>query len=150
MEFEFFGARKTQKQRAVEFALKFFERELNLTSSKLRLAVMTDAGIAQENEVHGSTAAQVFFEGNTGILMYNPRLPFNKILECIAHEMVHVKQHARGQIVRKVSRNGRTVTYWCGRRVDTSRVHYFDLPWEREAYGRERVLFNALIKALSS
>ncbi len=69
---------------------------------------------------------------------------FEKTLETIAHELVHVKQFARGEMVdlmsvRKVS--------WQGTRYDRADTEYWDLPWEIEAHGRERGLFVRLCEA---
>jgi hypothetical protein len=53
----------------------------------------------------------------------------------LAHEMVHVKQFAKGhfQIV-----NGKH--YWKGKLV-TKRTKYLDQPWEREAFAKQEILF---------
>jgi hypothetical protein len=53
----------------------------------------------------------------------------------LAHEMVHVKQFAKGQfqIV-----DGKY--YWMGKRV-TKRVKYLDQHWEVEAFSRQEILF---------
>lgn len=53
----------------------------------------------------------------------------------LAHEMVHVKQFAKGhfQIV-----DGKY--FWMGKRV-TKRVKYLDQPWEVEAFSRQEILF---------
>lgn len=66
----------------------------------------------------------------------------HQILETLAHEMVHVKQFARGEM-----RDLRSVVdsiNWNGSRIDTSKIDYWDLPWEIEAHGREQGLFTRL------
>lgn len=58
----------------------------------------------------------------------------------LAHEMVHVKQFAKGhfQIVNDKY-------FWMGKRV-TKRVKYLDLPWEAEAFARQEILFRKAIE----
>jgi hypothetical protein len=57
-----------------------------------------------------------------------------KLLETLAHEMVHVKQYARREL--------HPVTdTWCGKTYNPDKVSYWDLPWEIEAHGREVGLF---------
>lgn len=58
----------------------------------------------------------------------------------LAHEMVHVKQFAKGhfQIV-----DGKY--FWMGKRV-TKRVKYLDQPWEREAFSKQEILFRKAIE----
>lgn len=62
------------------------------------------------------------------------RLRLRKLLETIAHEMVHVKQYARREL-HPVNDT------WCGKTYNPKKVSYWDLPWEIEAHGREVGLF---------
>ena len=52
------------------------------------------------------------------------------ILETLAHEMVHVKQFAYGEI-------NDSLSVWKGQAVDLDEVDYWWLPWEIEAHGME-------------
>jgi hypothetical protein len=61
-------------------------------------------------------------------------LSLRKLLETVAHEMVHVKQYAR----KELSPYG---SVWCGKTYNPKKVSYWDLPWEIEAHGREVGLF---------
>ena len=58
-----------------------------------------------------------------------------KLLETVAHEMVHVKQYARREL------NANIDGCWMGKTVDPKKTNYWDLPWEIEAHGRETGLF---------
>ena len=60
-------------------------------------------------------------------------------LVALAHELVHVKQYARNEI-RDVFR-GPTRIKWKKEYVDDDTTHYYDLPWEIEAHGREYGLY---------
>jgi|TARA_B110000977_G_C10777150_1_gene377099 hypothetical protein len=61
-------------------------------------------------------------------------LSHRKLLETIAHEMVHVKQYARREL-------NPTTEVWMGKTYNPKKVSYWDLPWEIEAHGREVGLF---------
>ena len=66
------------------------------------------------------------------------RLPLRKMLETVAHEMVHVKQYARREMN---DWQYKEIYYkWKGTYVPDS-TNYWDLPWEIEANGREIGLF---------
>ena len=65
--------------------------------------------------------------------------PIQTLLETVAHEMVHVKQFARGEL-KDLSREV-NVCKWRGSIVKCNIVNYYDLPWEIEANGRERGIF---------
>tara|TARA_R110000851_G_scaffold238476_1_gene391274 strand:+ start:388 stop:825 length:438 start_codon:yes stop_codon:yes gene_type:complete len=62
------------------------------------------------------------------------KLSLRKLLETVAHEMVHVKQYARREL-HPVHET------WCGKTYNPKKVSYWDLPWEIEAHGREVGLF---------
>ena len=63
----------------------------------------------------------------------------NEVLLLLAHEMVHVKQWARGETKDYVA--GPRFRRFNGILYDTDVIDYWDLPWEIEAYGRERGLY---------
>ena len=73
----------------------------------------------------------------------NASQELDDILETIAHEMVHVKQYARGEHAQLMTRG---VYRW--------KKEYFPLdypykkqPWEKEAYKLEKVIMKAYKKA---
>ena len=64
-------------------------------------------------------------------------LRLRRLLETVAHEMVHVKQYARGELYQGV----RIAKHrWKGKWVSNN-IDYWDQPWEIEAHGREAGLF---------
>jgi hypothetical protein len=68
----------------------------------------------------------------------NPRLQRYKMLQCLAHEMVHVKQYARGELSSEL-----ITAKWQGKvyKITNSFEDYLNYPWEVEAYGRDRALY---------
>ncbi len=65
----------------------------------------------------------------------NPHFKKNEQLSALAHEMVHLKQFARRELVH--SRYGELKWPACKRQPK----EYYEQPWEIEAYGREIGLF---------
>lgn len=58
----------------------------------------------------------------------------------LAHEMVHVKQFVKGQLVQKKGTgNHPPKNYWMGK---LNKKSYFERPWELEAFGRQQILAN--------
>jgi hypothetical protein len=62
------------------------------------------------------------------------KLSLRKLMETLAHEMVHVKQYARREFHPAHDK-------WMGKTINPKKVSYWDLPWEIEAHGRETGLF---------
>ena len=56
------------------------------------------------------------------------------LLKSLAHELVHVKQWAKGEFYQL--QRERKVYKFCGQRYDTDKMDYWDTPWEIEAHGR--------------
>lgn len=63
----------------------------------------------------------------------------HKLLTTLAHEMVHVKQFATGELKDLIS-NAHSIS-WKGQRLDTRKINYWDYPWEVDAHGRELGLY---------
>lgn len=60
-------------------------------------------------------------------------------LLALAHEMVHLKQYAKGEM-KDIWRPTRMVK-WQGERYLHEQMDYWEQPWEIEAYGREKGLY---------
>jgi len=59
----------------------------------------------------------------------------------LAHEMVHVRQLAKGQM--KFLPNQARI--WMGKRYN-KRTHYLDQPWELDAFARQEIVFRKAIE----
>ena len=59
----------------------------------------------------------------------------------LAHEMVHVRQLAKGQM--KFLPNQARI--WMGKRY-SKKTHYLDQPWELDAFARQEILFRKAIE----
>ena len=76
----------------------------------------------------------------------------DEMVKTLGHEMVHVKQHAKNELQSGVmipTRGGLKMTSrWKGEiwKPKRNEHHYFDAPWEVEAYGREVGLFQRYIQ----
>lgn len=66
-------------------------------------------------------------------------LSMKETLLALAHEMVHVKQYAKGEL-KDIFRPVRSVR-WMGEHYNVENEDYWELPFEIEAYGREKGLY---------
>ena len=73
------------------------------------------------------------------IIYVDANLRQRMLLQTIAHEMVHIKQWATGQLNDINSKDKKV--WFDGMPYDDEKLDYFDLPWEIEAHGREMGLF---------
>jgi len=64
----------------------------------------------------------------------DPDQSIQLLLNTLAHELVHVKQWAKGEYYQL--QREKHVYKFCSKRFDTNKVDYWDTPWEIEAHGR--------------
>ena len=69
-------------------------------------------------------------------------LGFDELIKTVCHEMVHVKQYARGEM--KAESIGAVL--WRNEEVASDLANYYEFPWEVEAYEMEVILFESFLK----
>lgn len=134
------GGRSKERREMIEAAAEFYCEELRLSKSKFAVQIDLVPGFLKASGMRGATIdlGEKFLS-----VALDSRLPVEESLSTLAHEMIHVKQYALGQL-----RHGEDgSTHWLGKPVVVG--HYYDSPWEIEAFSRERVLANKIGKIIS-
>jgi len=132
--------RKGDRKDLIEGIIQLFIRELKLESSKKELIVFSKKGFEKET----GAAGMVYPYSESLITMdIDSQLNINKLIDVLSHEMVHVKQIAKGQL----KYNGRKI-YWKGKYVNHKKVSYYDHPWEHEAWKNQKLLAGKVWKIL--
>ena len=108
----------------VEFCIKTLMPRMRTLDITVRLKNTKDAmGYCLEGDTNREFEIEI-----------DKKQTLRKMLETVAHEMVHVKQFAR----RGLHPHNDD---WYGKTYNPKKVSYWDLPWEIEAHGREVGLF---------
>ena len=129
MEIKIVSRSKVRKL-TVDLTTRFLRKELKLEKSKFTLMINIIPGLRKQHGFNGMVAQT----GDRDITMIvDSRLGEGDLIQCVAHEMVHVKQIAKGQL----TIGKRNTQLWLGQRVN---VVYHERPWEQEAFARERLL----------
>lgn len=128
---EIVGGKKSQQDKIrtmVEFCIKNLMPRMQTLNIEVKLT-----------RIKGDAEGYCLRESDRDFeIEVDSRLPLRKMLETVAHEMVHVKQYARREMN---DWQYKEVYYkWKGRYIPDS-TDYWDLPWEIEANGREVGLF---------
>jgi hypothetical protein len=110
----------------------FSSRMLETINIKIKIHDTLDAGGYCDYEIEDGVTPRTFI---IDILRTKKKINMFKVL---AHEMVHAKQIAKGEMRDKVVKS-KYVTLWFGEKY-TEDVSYWDHPWELEAYGLEHSL----------
>lgn len=136
------GAGRTPKAALLKLAIRYFIRELipEDTNLKIKLSLVpmdpdTFALCVRRTDIPSNFHLKLRHDASIGMM-----------LRSVAHEMIHVKQYITGQMV-----DEEHSVIWDGVHypvIDQEKAKYEeqkDLPWEIEAYGRERSLYNKFL-----
>lgn len=131
--------RSEERKAVLESCAKFYAKALNLKNSRFTLTIHSKYQLTKTKGSNGEVSQY----GPKSIHMeLDSRLPFPRLLLTLAHEMVHVKQIAKGQYRGRLARNGRVLSCWRGVAI---RAEYEKRPWEIEAFGRQMDLLEDLL-----
>jgi hypothetical protein len=144
MEFDVKGSVKNRRFAAA--LMPSMIRQLKLESSTAAVCVIIDDGF-DSNE---GTTVNMGIEGiDCFLVVIKPQnlrgsrftLGHKELAITLAHEMVHVKQMAKGQL--KSASRGAQI--WMGKRYPAS-TPYLDRPWEVEAFSRQELIMRRAIE----
>ena len=90
----------------------------------------------EDGDFNDNVAGYADYEDKQITVYINPELPKEDLITTFFHEMVHVKQYVKGELV---SGEGWTPSRWKGAYI---KANYFDSPWEQEAYEYEKVMMD--------
>lgn len=139
MEIEVVTRSKSRKEFLIAVA-NLYAKELGLSRSKTNVRIETVTGLLKSTGYRGGCIK--IADGFIAISL-DSRLNTETVCTVLAHEMVHAKQYAFGQL--KLDDVGYR---WLGKRWHDTQ--YYDYPWEIEAFSRERLLANKIAKLLAA
>ena len=128
---------------AIDFGLEMLlgKRLAKNITLDVDITDLSEEGIEGEALIVDDDARPRWFE-----IRLDSGLDRRGMVENMMHELVHVKQYARKELVQGGIRiDGRGIrlmkTKWMFEDYAVEGVDYWDLPWEIEAYGRQLGLF---------
>lgn len=136
------GKSAALSKKEVRFAVKFFADML--MSKRLVDSLSIEVTFNKKKEPL-SHASMTWLDTNDRPKVFDIELNANmgkrRLLIALAHEMVHIKQFAKGEMKDYVCRKkSRQVIQWQKKDVSCD-TFYWERPWEIEAYGRELGLY---------
>ena len=132
------GGSSTQKKYATSMAEFCGEKLLGTRLfPKVSVEIQFVKNLLKKEEIYGD-AEWLDFERRPKefTIRVDGSQPLRRMLETVAHEMVHVKQFARGELYENSANKHRWQGTWLNKDPE-----YWDAPWEIEAHGREIGLF---------
>jgi len=131
MQFHVEAGPKTR--RFIEAVLPSMLTQLGLNSSRRLLMIKTDRELTD----HGTTIPMAGID--TILVVLKPRRNLIELGVTLAHELVHVRQLAKG--ILQMTPRGKK---WRGK-FYSRRTPYLDQPWEQEAFARQEIIFRRAI-----
>jgi hypothetical protein len=125
---------RTAKKLLIEQCVAILAKELNIADRKFDVRVNVREGLIKSHNCDG--LAQLTSPKLYDVFV-DSRLKTDRLLSVLAHEMVHVKQMVLGQYWYFVDDYGHPTHFWLG---EERTEHYYERPWELEAWAKERLL----------
>lgn len=134
MEFKVEASKRSKK--FIEAIMPSMLKQLNLETSKRVLLVRV------ADECGENLGITMDLGKNIGIVVVvKPRKNLKEVGLTLAHEMVHVKQLAKGTL--KTRKTGSYI--WAGKRY-SKKTEYLSMPWEIEAFSKQELLFRRALE----
>lgn len=142
MEFKIESSNQ-KSQKFLETLMPSIINQLGLTRSKRAVLIkVTDDPILEGME--GATLDMEFADCYLVLIKRPARLTKTSLLNMattLSHEMVHVKQLAKGMMKFLPNQN----RIWMGKRF-TKKTKYLDQPWEIEAFSKQELILRRAIE----
>lgn len=135
------GKRKTLLSEAAQFFAS------QLMDPRMVRNIILDLEVRKNMDVHGECVDEDGVKNPRWFTIGLKLQHIDEMIKTLAHEMVHVKQHAKNELVSGVwgiTRGGiKMSSKWQGKvwKPKNKEDAYYDSPWEIEAYGREVGLY---------
>ena len=130
------GGRKIQRE-LIKASIEFSLNKLLPRTTSLDIEVRLNRRI-EDAEGYCLSEDHKTFE-----LEMDPRLSDKELAITVFHEMVHVRQYFKRQLRDEAFGNVKT---WLGKMYCEDTVGYYKLPWEKEAFKLQEVLFKQFSK----
>jgi hypothetical protein len=134
--------RHSARRVLVRAAVQFFVQELNLERSRYTLNVQNVRGLYRAQQARGGVVQE---DTKSITMLLEASMDTEQLIQTIAHEMIHVKQIARGRLTCFI-RDGEIENCWLGKKLE---MPYHLRPWEVEAFKQEKVLAYRLFSILT-
>lgn len=140
MDLHIKGGNKKQRE-LIESMMRFTANKLmtRRLSNTLYIEVFLSRTLMKKRNIYGICSWDDNpYRAKDFLIELDSSVKLRRLLETAAHEMVHVKQYARGELQQLMSKKCHKFR---GEYFPDGEVEYWDLPWEIEAHGRETGLF---------
>lgn len=136
------SGRRSVRRDFIQSAVLFFCQELNLGRSRFNLSVQSVSGLHRVQQARGGV---IQTDDKSIVMLLDSKLKTEELVQTIAHEMIHVKQIARGRLTCFI-RDGNMENCWLGKKLE---MPYHLRPWEVEAFRQEKILAYRLFSILT-
>lgn len=109
-------------------------KDINLKINLVGLEMYKSDAFLATTELDGKNTS---FPPKKFIITITNKFKILRSLMLLAHEMVHLKQHAIGELKWDLKNN---TSIWMDKTYKDDDIDYWDMPWEIEAHGREKGL----------
>ena len=149
MEINVYGTKNRKLTKQLSEAAEFFA--LCLMHTRTVKGIELDIEIVSNLEVQGYCVNEDDTKRSRFFTIQLRKDDADDMIQTLAHEMIHVKQYVKNEHLKRfaTTKGGLKIeSVWLGKvwRPTKGEIHYYDSPWEIEAYGREVGLMHRWVK----
>lgn len=119
-----------------DFAMKKFMPRMH---DRIVIKIKGNDKLLDVEGIHADVIYEESWSPREFVLRIDTKQSYELFTKSLAHECVHIKQWAKGEM--KSYERDYKMTRWHKEKVNVERVAYGELPWEIEAHGREYGLY---------
>lgn len=135
------GGSKRLKE-LVRSASEFYLKKL-LPRHSLYIHIHLIPKLTQKESMYGDTIwDDQNYRPREFVIRLDSSVDKDTLIWTLAHEMIHVKQYAKGELY---DYSSRPYTKWKGEQIDADNYQYCELPWEIEACELDKELYESYI-----
>jgi len=136
MEFIVAGGNKHQRS-IIESVAEFMKSKYLAKYRSVFVEFNIDRRLAENHGADGACYANSSYRPRVFDIDLNGKMDDENLIKTTIHELVHVKQYVKGELVDRG--RGKYKTLWNGK--DHTKTSYSRQPWEREAYRLQESLY---------
>jgi len=132
------GGSKFQNALVREVVQFYHEKELSRYTA-IQLEIKLSKGLVEEYGMYGCCCPETTYRPREFEIEVEKTLSYEELIKTMLHELIHVKQYVKGELVEERAGSACGATTW--KKKDHTKTPYSKQPWERQAFKNEEKLY---------
>ena len=126
--------------------VEFYHAKYMSRFSAIQIDIRLTKNLVEDYGIYGYCFPESTYRPREFEIEIDKNLSLEQLIKTLFHELVHVKQYARGELVEQSANAIKSSTKW--KEKDHSTTPYSKQPWEREAFKLQDKLYKEFMGAI--